>query len=46
MLDGIKSNLEEAKEQISNLENRVMESNQAEQKEKITIKMMETDLGN
>ena len=30
-LNGINSRLEEAEEQISNLEDRVMESNQAEQ---------------
>ena len=37
-LEGINSRLEEAEEQISDLEDRVTKSNQAEQKEKGTIK--------
>ena len=35
--EGISSTLEEAQEQISNLEDRLMESNQAEQEKEIRI---------
>lgn len=38
-LDGINSRLEEVEEQITNLEDRVMETNQAEQARKKVCKM-------
>ena len=44
-IDGIQTRLEEAEEQISDLENSVMESNQAEEVRGIESKMT-VDLGN
>lgn len=37
MLNGMKSTLEEAEEQINDLENRVMESNQEQKRKKIVM---------
>ena len=46
MLDGMNSRMEEAEEQINDLENTVLESNQAEQKKKKGLCKTRTDLGN
>ena len=46
MLDGMKSRLEEAKEWISDLEDRVMESNHDEQREKKEFCKIRIDIGN
>ena len=46
MLDGINYSLGEAEEQINDLENRVMESNQAEQKRKKNYAKTIIDLRN
>ena len=46
MLDGMNSRLEEAEERINDLRDRVMESNQSEQKREKKLCNMRTDLGN
>lgn len=46
MHDGMNSRMEEAEEQINDLENTVLESNQVEQKKKKELCKTRTDLGN